>query len=221
MIRRLVALLDPEVPAVAGCEIHCDPLAPICRRCRTLLEKDGDAVAITLAQPDDRYGEKLATPDVSIADLIGEIDPIKVAEGRHLADARRRSTGLVPRTKPRHLRDQRAAGPDGEDPGRPLQPDGRARRADQGVPGPSASTCDRRQRQPREDTPAAADHHAAQDRLTSRSARTTRTNVETEIVILDQEVPTTERGGRPVRVPDFVKAIVAQLTRSRRASRAR
>src|SRR4051794_53719 len=98
MIRALTSLLDEQVPAVAGCEIHCDPLAPICRRCKTLLERDGDAVAIVWLSRDDRYGEKLATPDVSIADLIGEIDPIKVAEGRYLADEEAIHYGLVPRT---------------------------------------------------------------------------------------------------------------------------
>ena len=98
IIRALVELLDPEVPAVAGCEINDDPFAPICKRCATRLAEMGDALPITWIRRDERYGEKLATPDVSIADLIGEIDPVKVAEGRYLADEETIHYGLVPRT---------------------------------------------------------------------------------------------------------------------------
>src|SRR5919106_1339362 len=63
-----------------------DPFAPICQACRARLDKDGDATPITWIPRDRRYGEKLATPDITIADLIGEVDPIKVAEGRYLSD---------------------------------------------------------------------------------------------------------------------------------------
>src|SRR5467141_1436106 len=86
IMRALVTLLDRQVPAIAGCEINDHPYAPICRRCLDLVAKDGDNVGVTWIGPDARYGEKLATPDISIADLIGEVDPIKVAEGRYLAD---------------------------------------------------------------------------------------------------------------------------------------
>ena len=98
MIRSLVALLDERVPAIAGCEINDHPYAPICRRCLDLVAKDGDKVEITWIERDQRYGEKLATPDISIADLIGEVDPIKVAEGRYLADELTIHYGLLPRT---------------------------------------------------------------------------------------------------------------------------
>ena len=81
MIRALVTLLDGHIPVIAGCEIKDNPFHPICRRCR-----------------DQRYGEKLATPDITIADLIGEVDPIKVAEGRYLADELTIHYGLLPRT---------------------------------------------------------------------------------------------------------------------------
>src|SRR5574341_1891422 len=86
IIRGLVSLLDEKIPIVQGCEINDSPLAPICRGCRRRLDEQGDALPIEWIDRDHRYGEKLATPDVSIADLIGEIDPIKVAEGRYLAD---------------------------------------------------------------------------------------------------------------------------------------
>ncbi|MEP6751368.1 MAG: magnesium chelatase [Candidatus Dormiibacterota bacterium] len=98
IMRSLVTLLDPHVPAIAGCEINDHPYAPICRRCLDLVAKNGDKVEITWIDRDLRYGEKLATPDISIADLIGEVDPIKVAEGRYLSDELTIHYGLLPRT---------------------------------------------------------------------------------------------------------------------------
>jgi magnesium chelatase subunit I len=98
IIRALTGLLDEFVPAVAGCEIDDDPFAPICRRCRRMAAEKGDALEIHWIGRDRRYAEKLATPDVSVADLIGEIDPIKVAEGRYLADEETIHYGLIPRT---------------------------------------------------------------------------------------------------------------------------
>ncbi|HUF91154.1 MAG TPA: magnesium chelatase, partial [Candidatus Limnocylindria bacterium] len=82
--RSLVNLLDAEMPAMAGCEINDDPFAPICRACRTRVAEAGDEAEIAWIPRDRRYGEKLATPDITIADLVGEVDPIKVAEGRYL-----------------------------------------------------------------------------------------------------------------------------------------
>ncbi|MBI2988824.1 MAG: magnesium chelatase [Deltaproteobacteria bacterium] len=98
IIRGLVSLLDERIPIIQGCEINDNPFAPICRSCRRRLEKEGDALPIEWIGREQRYGEKLATPDVSIADLIGEIDPIKVAEGRYLADEETIHYGLTPRT---------------------------------------------------------------------------------------------------------------------------
>jgi magnesium chelatase subunit I len=98
IIRSLTALLDEYVPAVKGCEINDNPMAPICKECRRKLAEHGDDLAIEWIDRDRRYAEKLATPDVSIADLIGEIDPIKVAEGRYLADEETIHYGLIPRT---------------------------------------------------------------------------------------------------------------------------
>ena len=75
ILRALTTLLDPELPYVAGCEIHDNPYAPICRRCRDLVAKEKDSTPIAWLTPEHRYVEKLATPDVTIADLIGDIDP--------------------------------------------------------------------------------------------------------------------------------------------------
>jgi magnesium chelatase subunit I len=98
IIRGLVSLLEERIPIVQGCEISDNPFTPICRACRRKLEQQGDALPIEWIGREQRYGEKLATPDVSIADLIGEIDPIKVAEGRYLADEETIHYGLIPRT---------------------------------------------------------------------------------------------------------------------------
>jgi magnesium chelatase subunit I len=98
LARLLINLLDDEVPAIAGCEITDDPYQPICAACRAKVAEHGDDVEITWLRREDRYGEKLATPDITIADLIGEIDPVKVAEGRYLADEQTIAYGLIPRT---------------------------------------------------------------------------------------------------------------------------
>ncbi|HLC29448.1 MAG TPA: magnesium chelatase [Dehalococcoidia bacterium] len=96
--RSLINLLDEEIPVIAGCEISDDPYAPICLACRTAVAEHGDDVKIAWLSRDKRYGEKLATPDITIADLIGEVDPIKVAEGRYLSDELTIHYGLIPRT---------------------------------------------------------------------------------------------------------------------------
>ena len=98
VIRGLINLLDERIPVVQGCEINDNPYKPICRACRKKAAELGDALPLEWIDRDLRYGEKLATPDVSIADLVGEIDPIKVAEGRYLADEETIHYGLVPRT---------------------------------------------------------------------------------------------------------------------------
>ncbi|MDP9468434.1 MAG: magnesium chelatase, partial [Chloroflexota bacterium] len=96
--RLLVGLLDAWVPAVAGAELHDDPMRPVSPFGRALVAEQGDATPIAWVARADRYGEKLATPDISIADLIGEVDPVKVAEGRYLSDELTIHYGLLPRT---------------------------------------------------------------------------------------------------------------------------
>ena len=98
IMRSLTALLDEEVPVVAGCEISDHPYGPICKRCRDLIAEMGERTPVDWLRRERRYGEKLATPDISIADLIGEVDPIKIAEGRYLADELTIHYGLIPRT---------------------------------------------------------------------------------------------------------------------------
>src|SRR5215216_2292171 len=98
MIRSLIGLLDDWLPVIAGSEINDDPYAPVSRHARDLIAEKGEDTPIEWVDRDARYGEKLATPDTSIADLIGEVDPIKVAEGRYLSDELTLHYGLVPRT---------------------------------------------------------------------------------------------------------------------------
>ena len=98
MIRSLTELLDEWLPIIAGSEINDDPYEPVSRHARDLVAEKGDDTPIEWVHRDTRYGEKLATPDTSIADLIGEVDPIKVAEGRYLSDELTLHYGLVPRT---------------------------------------------------------------------------------------------------------------------------
>src|ERR1700738_5563219 len=82
LVRTLVQLLDQQVPVIEGCEINDNPYAPICRACRDRVAAQGDQVTVRWISPDERYSEKLATPDTSIADLIGEVDPIRVVGGK-------------------------------------------------------------------------------------------------------------------------------------------
>ncbi|MBX3029437.1 MAG: sigma 54-interacting transcriptional regulator [Chloroflexi bacterium] len=96
--RSLTRLLDEHIPVVAGTDLREDPLAPITSATVERIVADGDATPIEWLPRDRRYGEKLATPDITIADLVGEIDPIKVAEGRYLADESTIHFGLIPRT---------------------------------------------------------------------------------------------------------------------------
>jgi magnesium chelatase subunit I len=98
MIRSLTGLLDEWMPIVAGSEIMDDPYNPVSKYAKDLVAEQGDDTPIDWVHRDLRYGEKLATPDTSIADLIGEVDPIKVAEGRYLSDELTLHYGMVPRT---------------------------------------------------------------------------------------------------------------------------
>jgi magnesium chelatase subunit I len=97
VIRSLVGLLDEWLPIVAGSEINDDPYNPVSRGAGNLVEEQGDDTPIDWVHRSQRYGEKLATPDTSIADLIGEVDPIKIAEGRYLSDELALHYGLIPR----------------------------------------------------------------------------------------------------------------------------
>jgi magnesium chelatase subunit I len=98
LIRLLTTLLDENLPFIEGCEIHDNPYDPICRRCRDVIAEKGDQTPIAYLKPDGRYVEKLATPDVTIADMIGDIDPIKAARrGHDISDELTVHYGLLPR----------------------------------------------------------------------------------------------------------------------------
>ena len=98
LLRNLTTLLDPEIPVVAGCELHDDPFRPLCRRCKDLLAELGDETPVTGCPREDRFVEKLATPDVTIADILGDVDPIRAARGGHdLASELTIHYGLLPR----------------------------------------------------------------------------------------------------------------------------
>ena len=98
ILRGLVDLLDEQIPVMPGCEIHDDPLAPLCAACRAHVGREGDHTPIAWLASEDRYVEKLATPDVTIADMVGDIDPIQAAQaGLNLADELTMHYGLLPR----------------------------------------------------------------------------------------------------------------------------
>ena len=97
IVRSLATLLDEKIPVLVGAEIPENPFAPITTQGKDIVSKEGDDAEIRWLSRDERYAEKLATPDITIADLIGEIDPIKVAEGRYLSDELTIHYGLVPR----------------------------------------------------------------------------------------------------------------------------
>jgi magnesium chelatase subunit I len=98
LIRAMVDLLDATTPVVAGCEVNDHPFRPICAACRVRVIEEGDATPVAWLPRDRRYAEKLATPDASVADLVGDVDPIRVAEGRYLSDELTIHYGLIPRT---------------------------------------------------------------------------------------------------------------------------
>jgi magnesium chelatase subunit I len=98
LIRHLVGLLDGWIAVIDGCEVNDHPYRPVCARCRELEAAKGDAVPVAWLPRDRRYAEKLATPDATVGDLIGDLDPIRVAEGRYLSDELTIHYGLIPRT---------------------------------------------------------------------------------------------------------------------------
>ena len=126
VIRGLTSLLDDYVPTIRDSDIPENPLAPISPQARRLAAERGEALEIRWLSRDERYAEKLATPDVSVADLIGEVDPIKVAEGRYLADEETIHYGLIPRTNRGIFAVNELPDLTRESTGRPVQSDGRA-----------------------------------------------------------------------------------------------
>jgi magnesium chelatase subunit I len=219
IIRGLVALLDEEVPVVAGCEINDDPYRPICKRCRALAAEQGDALPIAWLGREDRFAEKLATPDVSIADLIGEIDPVKVAEGRYLADEETIHYGLVPRTNRGifainelpDLTEKVQVGLFNLMEEKDVQIKGYKIRLPLDVVIVASANPEDYTSRGRIITPL-------KDRFDVQIRTHYPKTVEHEIAIMEQETPPREYGSRPLRVPPFLKEILAQLTIEARGS---
>ena len=219
IIRSLIGLLDPQVPAVAGCAIHDDPFAPICHSCRQRVAAEGDALPIAWIGRDARYAEKLATPDVSMADLIGEIDPVKVAEGRYLADEDTIHYGLVPRThrgifainELPDLTEKVQVGLFNLMEERDVQIKGYKIRLPVDVLIVASANPEDYTSRGRIITPL-------KDRFDVQIRTHYPRSIEDEITIVEQEIPTLDRGARELRIPAFMKEVVAQLTFEARAS---
>lgn len=220
LIRSLVELLDDEIPIIAGCEINDNPYSPICRRCREWVAEEGDAVEIEWIDRERRYGEKLATPDITIADLIGEVDPIKVAEGRYLADELTIHYGLIPRhnrgifciNELPDLAERIQVGLLNIMEERDVQIRGYRIRMPLDVFVVASANPEDYTNRGRIITPL-KDRYGAQIR--THYPRT----VEHEIAIMEQERTLFEgEGERPVTTPQFMKEIVAEVTRLARRS---
>ena len=220
LIRSLVHLLDEEIPSIVGCEINDNPFSPICRRCRDLVESEGDDTELAWLDRQRRYGEKLATPDITIADLIGEVDPIKVAEGRYLSDELTIHYGLVPRhnrgifcmNELPDLADRIQVGLLNIMEERDVQIRGYRIRLPLDVFVVASANPEDYTNRGRIITPL-KDRYGAQIRTHYPK------NVETEIAIMEQERSRFEDDGDlPVKVPAYMKEIVAEVTRLARRS---
>ena len=218
IIRGLTALLDPATPVVQGCAINDNPLAPICRECHRRLAELEDDLPIAWITPDVRYGEKLATPDVSIADLIGEIDPIKVAEGRYLADEETIHYGIIPRTNRGifainelpDLTEKLQVGLFNLMEEKDVQIKGYKIRLPLDIVFVASANPDDYTSRGRIITPL-------KDRFDVQIRTHYPRTVPDEITIMEHELPVMERFDRALGVPPFMKEIVAQFTFEARA----
>jgi magnesium chelatase subunit I len=219
VIRGLTSLLDPLVPVITGCPINDSPFAPICRECKRRLAAEGDALTLDWIGPDERYGEKLATPDVSMGDLVGEIDPIKVAEGRYLADEETIHYGLIPRTNRGifainelpDLTEKVQVGLFNLMEEKDVQIKGYKIRLPLDVVIVASANPEDYTSRGRIITPL-------KDRFDVQIRTHYPRTIEDEIAIMEQEMPVFDREAAAVRIPDFMKEIVAQLTFEARAS---
>jgi magnesium chelatase subunit I len=219
MIRALVQLLDPWLPIVAGSEIHDDPFAPVSAYARALVAEQGDATPIAWVPRDARYAEKLATPDVSIADLIGDVDPIKVAQGRSLGDELTIHFGILPRTNRGifcinelpDLTEKVQVGLFNVMQERDVQVKGYAVRLPLDVLVVASANPEDYTSRGRIITPL-KDRYAAQVRTHYPPTR------ELELAVVRQEARVPRADGVAVHVPEFMEAIVGELTLQGRAS---
>ena len=219
IIRGLTSLLDERIPIVEGCEISDNPYAPICRPCRKRAAELGDALPVQWVDRDHRYGEKLATPDVSIADLVGEIDPIKVAEGRYLADEETIHYGLVPRTNRGvfainelpDLTEKVQVGLFNLMEEKDVQIKGYKIRLPLDVVIVASANPEDYTSRGRIITPL-------KDRFDVQIRTHYPKNIDDEISIMEQEATSTDRRSSPVEVPRFMKEILGHLTFEARKS---
>ncbi|HYB97917.1 MAG TPA: AAA family ATPase [Candidatus Limnocylindrales bacterium] len=213
LIRALINLLDEQVPAIAGCEIHDDPFAPVCAVCRRRAAAEGGELPVVWIARDARYGEKLATPDVTVADLIGEIDPIKIAEGRYLSDEEAIHFGIIARThrgifainELPDLTEKVQVGLFNLMEERDLQIKGHKIRLPLDVVVVATANPEDYTSRGRIVTPL-------KDRFDVQIRTHYPRTVAEEIAIMEQEVAGSDRSGRPVRVPDFMKEVIARMT---------
>jgi magnesium chelatase subunit I len=219
IIRSLVELLDEWAPIVEGSEINDDPYAPVSRYARQLVAELGDQAPVSWVHRSERYGEKLATPDTSIADLIGEVDPIKVAEGRHLSDELTIHFGLVPRTNRGifainelpDLAERIQVGLLNVLEERDIQIRGHRIRLPLDVMLVASANPDDYTNRGRIITPL-------KDRFGAQIRTHYPLDVETEIEIVAQEASVAEVPGVAVEVPPFMAEIVARISQMARAS---
>src|SRR5215470_451015 len=218
VIRGLTSLLDERIPIVQGCEINDNPFKPICRACRKRAEELGDGLPLRWIERDERYGEKLATPDVSIADLIGEIDPIKVAEGRYLADEETIHYGIVPRTNRGifainelpDLTEKVQVGLFNLMEEKDVQIKGYKIRLPLDIVIVASANPEDYTSRGRIITPL-------KDRFDVQIRTHYPRTIEDEITIMEQELPALERFERVLGIPPFMKEVIAQLTFEARA----
>jgi magnesium chelatase subunit I len=219
IIRSLTSLLDEWTPIIAGVEIPENPYAPISEQGRQLVDELGDDTPISWLHRDERYGEKLATPDITIADLIGEVDPIKVAEGRYLSDQLTIHFGLIPRTNRGifainelpDLAERIQVGLLNAMEERDIQIRGHKVRLPLDVFIVATANPEDYTNRGRIITPL-------KDRYGSQIRTHYPRNVEDEMGIIDQESMQPEQDGYEVIVPDYMKEIIAEITRLARRS---
>lgn len=213
LIRALARLLDEFTPAVEGCEIHDDPLRPICAPCRRRSLELGDDLPVTWIHRDARYAEKLATPDVTIADLIGEVDPVRIAEGRYLSDeesihfglAARSHRGIFAINELPDLTEKVQVGLFNLMEERDLQIKGFKVRLPLDVLVVATANPEDYTSRGRIVTPL-------KDRFDVQIRTHYPRTIAEEIAIMEQEGGAEVKGDRPVRVPDFLKEVVARFT---------
>ncbi len=219
IIRSLTALLDEWTPVIAGCEIPENPFAPISWQGREIVAEHGDDTPLDWIHRDQRYGEKLATPDITIADLIGEVDPIKIAEGRYLSDAMTIHYGLIPHTNRGifainelpDLAERIQVGLLNAMEERDVQIRGHKVRLPLDVLIVATANPEDYTNRGRIITPL-------KDRYGSQSRTHYPQSIEHEIEIMEQEGHHFESDGFNVIVPDYMKEIVAEITRLARRS---